>query len=76
MVSYFIIDSQGSLKDIVKVNCLAQLDVKREQQLAQEFKYYLMSIRPWKVLYINGKYILPHNNWSIPIRLIPQQNIR
>lgn len=72
MVSDFIIDSQGSLKDIAKVNCLAQLDVKREQQLALEFKHFLMSIRPWKVLYINRKYILPHNSWSIPIRLNSQ----
>lgn len=76
MVSDFTVDTQGNLIDIAKIVCHAQQDDELEQQLALEFKHFLMNIRPWKVLYINGKYILPHNNWSIPIRLIPQQNIR
>ena len=72
MVSDFIVDTHGNLIDIAKVICHAQLDEKLEQQLALEFKHYLMNIRPWKVLYINGKYCIPHRAWSIPIRLIPK----
>ncbi len=72
VVSGFTVDPHGNLIDIAKVNCHAQLDEKLEQQLALEFKRYLMSIHPWKVLYINGKYRIPHDSWSIPIRLIPK----
>ena len=72
MVSDFTVDTQGNLIDIAKIVCHAQQDDELEQQLALEFKHFLMSIRPWKVLYINGKYILPHNSWSIPIRLNSQ----
>ena len=72
MVSDFVVDSQGNLIDIAKVSCHAQLDEEIEQQLALDFKHYLMNIRPWKVLYINGKYCIPHRAWSIPIRLIPK----
>ena len=70
MVSDFVVDAQGNLVDIAKVRCHAQLDENLEQQLALEFKHYLMSIRPWKVLYINGKYCISQRAWSIPIRLI------
>lgn len=72
MVSDFIVDTHGNLIDIAKVICHAQLDEKLEQQLALEFKHYLKNIRPWKVLYINGEYCIPHRAWSIPIRLIPK----
>ena len=72
MVSDFTVDTQGNLIDIAKIVCHAQQDDELEQQLTLEFKHFLMSIRPWKVLYINGKYILPHNSWSIPIRLNSQ----
>ena len=72
VVSGFTVDPHGNLIDIAKVNCHAQLDEKLEQQLALEFKRYLMSIHPWKVLYINGKYRIPHDSWSIPIRLTPR----
>ena len=72
MVSDFTVDTQGNLIDIAKIVCHAQQDDELEQQLALEFKHFLMSIRPWKVLYINGKYILPHNSWFIPIRLNSQ----
>ena len=72
MVSDFTVDTQGNLIDIAKIVCHAQLDDELEQQLALVFKHFLMSIHPWKVLYINGKYILPHNSWSIPIRLNSQ----
>ena len=71
MVSDFTVDTQGNLIDIAKVVCHAQLDDELAQQLAQEFKHYLMSIRPWKVLYINGKYCVSQRGWSMPIRLIP-----
>ena len=72
MVSDFVVDPQGNLVDIAKVRCHAQLDENLGQQLALEFKHYLMSICPWKVLYINGKYCIPQRAWSIPIRLIPK----
>ena len=73
VVSDFSVDPQGNLTDIAKVSCHAQLDEKLEQQLALEFKRYLMNIRPWKVLYIKGKYCIPHpGTWSIPIRLNSQ----
>ena len=72
MVSDFSVDPQGTLVDIAKVSCHAQLDEKIEQQLSLEFKRYLMSIHPWKVLYVNGEYCIPQRAWSIPIRLIPQ----
>ena len=74
MVSDFTVDPQGNLVDIAKVSCHAQLDDKLEQQLALEFKRYLMSIRPWKVLYINGKYCVSQRGWSIPIRLSELKN--
>ena len=74
LVSDFIVDPQGNLVDIAKVSCHAQLDDKLEQQLALEFKRYLMSIRPWKVLYINGKYCVSQRGWSIPIRLSELKN--
>lgn len=74
VVSDFSVDPQGNLTDIAKVSCHAQLDEKLEQQLALEFKRYLMNIRPWKVLYIKGKYCIPHpGTWSIPIRLTPKE---
>jgi len=72
LVSDFIVDPQGNLIDIDKVSCHAQLDENLEQQLALEFKHYLMSIRPWKVLYINGKYCISQRGWTIPIKLIPK----
>ena len=72
ILSDFVVDPQGNLTDIARVACHAQLDEKLEQQLALEFKRYLMNIRPWKVLYINGEYCLPHRSWSIPIGLIPK----
>ncbi|MBQ6069295.1 MAG: hypothetical protein IJK84_07315 [Bacteroidales bacterium] len=72
MVSDFSVDPQGNLNDIAKVICHAQLDEKLEQQIALEFKHYLMSIHPWKVLYINGEYSIPQRAWSIPIRIIPK----
>ena len=74
MVSDFIVDTQGNLIDIAKVVCHAQQDDELEQQLALEFKRYLMSIRPWKVLYINGKYCVSQRGWSIPIRLSELKN--
>ena len=72
MVSDFTVDTQGNLIDIAKVVCHAQLDDELAQQLALEFKHYLMSIRPWKVLYINGKYCVSQRGWSMPIRLNSQ----
>ena len=46
--------------------------MKREMEmdelppLSLEFKQYLMSKRPWKVLYINGKYYTSLQENSIP----------
>ena len=72
MVSDFTVDTQGNLIDIAKIVCHAQQDDELAQQLAQEFKHYLMSIHPWKVLYINGKYCVSQRGWSMPIRLNPR----
>ena len=38
-------------------------------ELTQEFKRYLMSIKPWKVLYINGKYFTTLQHYGIPFSL-------
>ena len=72
MISDFTVDSHGNLMDIARVRCIAQVDDELKRKLEQDFKHYLINIRPWKVLYINGEYCLPHPSWSIPIRLIPQ----
>ena len=72
MVSDFSVDTLGNLTDIAKVVCHAQLDEKLEQQLALEFKRYLMSIHPWKVYYINGQYCVTQLLWCFPVRLIPK----
>ena len=72
MISDFTVDAHGNLIDIARVRCIAQVDDELKRKLEQEFKHYLINIRPWKVLYINGEYCLPHPSWSIPIRLIPQ----
>ena len=70
IVSDFIVDSHGKLVDILRVRCYTQMDEELNHKLEQEFKQYLMNIRPWKVLYINGEYCLPFwRGWSIPIRL-------
>lgn len=61
-------DSLGHIIDIdVKVAYKDHPDVL--PMLAEEFRQYLMSLHPWRVMRINGEYVAIWGSWSIPFKL-------
>jgi hypothetical protein len=64
-IRYWSFDSLGNMT-AVEVAAICRGHENIMPQLALEFKQYLMSIHPWKVLYINGEYLPIGRAWSIP----------
>lgn len=71
-VSRGVVDSLGNMTDVkvevmysnYKSNPMPELT----DALVREFKQYLMSIRPWRVWYLNGEYTSLWQGWIIPFR--------
>lgn len=71
-VSREVVDSLGNMTDVkVEVmysNYMNNPMPELTDALVREFKQYLMSIRPWRVLYLNGQYTSLWQRWMIPFR--------
>lgn len=71
-VSRGVVDSLGNMTDVeVKVlysNYMNNPMPELTDALVREFKQYLMSIRPWRVWYLNGEYTSLWQGWMIPFR--------
>ena len=71
-VSREVVDSLGNMTDVeVKVlysNYMNNPMPELTDALVREFKQYLMSIRPWRVWYLNGEYTSLWQGWMIPFR--------
>lgn len=69
-VTHFEVDTLGNLLN-VSVQQLKNPFVQfpNISNLEQDFKQYLMGLRPWKVYLINGKYGFFSDFWMIPIVL-------
>lgn len=66
-ISQWTFDTLGNMTDVdVKARCRDHEDI--EPLLAAEFKQYLMSIRPWRLWYLNGEYTPISRGWHIPFR--------
>lgn len=69
-VSHFEVDTLGNLLDVsVKQLKSTFSHFSKFPNLEQDFKQYLMGLRPWKVYLINGKYGVFSGSWTIPILL-------
>ena len=71
-VSREVVDTLGNMTDVeVEVmyhNYMNNPMPELTDALVKEFKQYLMSIRPWRVWYLNGEYISLWQRWMIPFR--------
>lgn len=68
MLRNCVADSLGHITDIdVQVRYRGRKDNVTE--VAEEFKQYIMSFYPWRVMRINGEYIAIWHSWTFPIRL-------
>lgn len=66
-ISQWTFDTLGNMTDVeVKAKCRGHEDI--QPLLAAEFKQYLMSIRPWRLWYLNGEYTPISRAWNIPFR--------
>lgn len=66
-ISQWTFDTLGNMTDAdVKARCRDHEDI--QPLLAAEFKQYLMSIRPWRLWYLNGEYTPISRNWIISFR--------
>lgn len=71
-VSREVVDSLGNMTDVkveVKYHNYTNNPMPElTDALAREFKQYLMSIRPWRVWYLNGQYTSLWQMWMISFR--------